>query len=103
MILENVCLRQHNTFGFTVSTRYYLSIKHLTDLSAGLTFACNHDLPVLLLGGGSNIVLSRDFNGITLHLQLTGMDIIASDDSGVTIKVYAGENWHQLVLYCQYF
>lgn len=59
--------------------------------------AFNH--PHLILGGGSNVLLTDDFNGLVVKIDLKGKGIIEEDENSVLIEIGAGENWHQLVLY----
>ncbi len=61
------------------------------------------DLPIMPLGGGSNIVLAEDFPGLVIHLVITGRDLVEEDDEWLWVKVGAGENWHQWVEYCMGF
>ncbi len=108
---ENVSLKRLNTFGIDVSARYFASFNSVDEISELLEYkqrSTNNDQPhpeqsrgaTLILGGGSNILFTRDFNGIVLKNEIKGIEIINEDDDHVYIKAGAGENWHQLVLYC---
>ncbi|MDC3238974.1 UDP-N-acetylmuramate dehydrogenase, partial [Flavobacteriaceae bacterium] len=55
---------------------------------------------VLLLGGGSNLLLTKDFDGLTIRIENRGIEILKEDEYGARIKVAAGENWHDFVLWC---
>jgi UDP-N-acetylmuramate dehydrogenase len=57
-------------------------------------------LPLLILGGGSNILLTKDFDGWVLKNELKGIELVREDNEYYYVKVMAGENWHQFVLYC---
>ena len=73
-------------------------------------FSCPNDLnqifknhltsPLLILGGGSNLLFTKDFEGIVLKNEVLGKEIIEEDDSTILIKVGAGENWHEFVMWC---
>lgn len=54
----------------------------------------------LILGGGSNMLLTQDFNGLVIHINMKGIDIVSENDHSVTVKAQAGENWHEFVLWC---
>jgi UDP-N-acetylmuramate dehydrogenase len=90
-------LRHLNTFGIEASAHAYLPVNHLDTLQA-----VRHDpqlsrLPRLLLGGGSNLLLTRDFPGLVLHMCSRGMEIVAEDPTHVYVRAAAGESWHGLV------
>lgn len=95
---ENVSLQNLNTFGIEASARYLqtlVDINELNNLNSLPFFLENR----LILGGGSNILLTKNFEGIVLHNQLKGIELISEKDNEVIIKVYAGEIWHELVMY----
>ncbi len=54
----------------------------------------------LILGGGSNVLLSRDYPGLVIRNNIKGREIVAENEDEVLLKVYSGENWHELVIYC---
>ncbi len=54
----------------------------------------------LVLGGGSNILFTQNFDGLVLKNEITGIEKISEDENFVYIKCGAGENWHQVVLHC---
>jgi UDP-N-acetylmuramate dehydrogenase len=54
----------------------------------------------MILGGGSNVLFTQDFDGVILHNQILGKELIKEDDEHVWVKVGAGENWHEWVMYC---
>ncbi len=90
-------LRNHNTFGVEANAHAYLPIA-----SAGLLAQVKSDatlaaLPRLVLGGGSNILLTRDFPGLVLHMEIKGIEIVGEDADATYVRAAAGENWHQFV------
>lgn len=96
-IQYDVSLRNLNTFGVDASAHAYLpvtSVAVLRDLCRDGTLAA---LPRLILGGGSNILLTRDFPGLVLHMQIKGIDIVGEDDEATYVRAAAGESWHGLV------
>ena len=97
-IQENISLRGYNTFGIDASARLFSSFHIVEELSELLDF--NRHVPVLILGGGSNILFTKDYDGLVLKNDIRGIEIVKQDEEFVYIKVGAGENWHQFVLYC---
>ncbi|WP_027795745.1 UDP-N-acetylmuramate dehydrogenase [Paraburkholderia acidipaludis] len=90
-------LRAHNTFGFDVRARFACRI----DTEAALTEAARDPraagLATLVLGGGSNIVLTRDFDGLVLLVALRGRRLVREDEEAWYVEAAAGENWHDFV------
>ncbi|MCL4161185.1 UNVERIFIED_CONTAM: hypothetical protein GTU68_056887, partial [Idotea baltica] len=56
--------------------------------------------PIWILGGGSNILFTKDFNGVVLKNEIMGREILHEDESEVIVRFGAGENWHEIVLHC---
>jgi UDP-N-acetylmuramate dehydrogenase len=100
-IRENISLRPYNTFGIDANAKYFASFQNLDELKAVLETATARDQrTTLVLGGGSNILLTRDVEGIVLKNEISGIDVIGEDDEHLYVKAGAGENWHRLVMYC---
>jgi len=100
MIEKNKSLRRYNTFGIEASASYFATIHHVDDLIAIPDIAKKTNRPPLILGGGSNILFTKDFDGLVIHNQIFGIEKINEDAEHVYLKVGSGENWHQFVLYC---
>ena len=98
-MLKAYSLRKHNTFGLDISADFYLSLNSVDDIGLYCQNSELRNLPVCILGGGSNIIFANDFHGLVLHINLKGKEIVAETDTHVDLKVSAGENWHQTVLY----
>lgn len=96
-IEQNISLRQFNTFGIDVKTKLFSSFSNLEELDALLT--THPKLPKLILGGGSNVLFTRDYQGLVLKNELRGIDLIKEDGNHVYVKAGAGENWHRFVQY----
>lgn len=92
-------LRKHNTFGVEASAHAYLPVTSTDMLVAVKSDATLAALPRLVLGGGSNILLTRDFPGLVLHMETSGMAIVGADEEATYVRAAAGENWHQFVLW----
>lgn len=100
-ILENKSLKPFNTFGIDVTARYFSSFKSVDELAALLdTKQAREAKERLILGGGSNILFSRDIDGIVLQNTILGIEKIGEDERSVFLRVGAGVNWHTFVLHC---
>lgn len=90
------------TFGVSARAQWLCSIDQEDALPVALQQADTRDLPVTLLGGGSNMLMLGDVPGLVLHMQLMGIRHQAEpgDNDAVLVTAAAGENWHQLVSYC---
>lgn len=99
MISENISLKHLNTFGIDVRASRYVEIRSVTDLSA-LAENAAFSLPKLILGGGSNILFTKDFEGIVIHNRMEGISPEREDSDSYYVKAGAGTIWHDLVLYC---
>jgi UDP-N-acetylmuramate dehydrogenase len=99
-VLENISLKSYNTFGIDAHARYFASIASREDLIGVLNLGPFKKTSKLILGGGSNILLTGDVDGLVLRNEINGIEKIEEDDNYVYVKCGAGENWHQFVLHC---
>lgn len=83
-----------------VSCRYFAQVNSAEELQEALSTPHAEEFPVLILGGGSNILFTKDYDGYVIQNNLKGIQITAEDDHHVHLRVKSGEIWHQLVLYC---
>lgn len=90
-------LKAHNTFGIDARAQAYLRVGAADDLRAALADPALAALPRLVLGGGSNILLTGDFAGLVLHIVLAGKEVLAGDDGHHHVRAAAGESWHEFV------
>jgi UDP-N-acetylmuramate dehydrogenase len=97
LIQHDYPLRELNTFGIAASARHYARIAELHQLATVLSDPALAALPRLVLGGGSNLLLTGDFDGLVLHMAMAGRDILGGDDDHVLVRAQAGENWHGFV------
>lgn len=97
-IQSNFSLKPYNTFGIDARARYFSTFSDIEELKE-LTI---HYSPftTFILGGGSNILFTKDFDGHVLKNDIRGIAKINEDEEYVYVKVGAGENWHQFVLFC---
>ena len=99
-ILENVELKQFNTFGIDATAKYFTSLRSDDDIQQLLSTAIFKNEQHLILGGGSNVLFTNDFKGLVARVELTGIDVVGEDADTVALKVGAGENWHGFVRHC---
>jgi UDP-N-acetylmuramate dehydrogenase len=97
-IEENKSLREFNTFGIDCKARYFAEITTIPHLKKALSALPS--LPLFILGGGSNMLLTKDIDAFVLFINLKGISIVSEDEDYVALKVMAGENWHDFVMYC---
>ncbi|MCG7858600.1 UDP-N-acetylmuramate dehydrogenase [Flavihumibacter sediminis] len=102
-IHENFSLRKLNSFGIEATARYFGSfaeVEHLEALLSAVQHASITNQQLFVLGGGSNILLTKNFDGWVLKNEILGIEELHEDDAYVYVKVGAGENWHSVVQYC---
>ena len=99
-IKQNISLKPYNTFGIDANAAYFCHLTHIEDLQTALLSDPWNRLPRLILGDGSNILLTQDYPGLVIHNELMGLTILHENDEHVRIKIAAGENWHRFVRYC---
>jgi len=98
-IQKDFSLRKYNTFGVQAFAKYFATFFSGQELKECLTENRNK-LPKMILGGGSNILFTKDFDGLVLQNEIPGIDIIFEDEEFVHIRVGAGVKWHHFVLFC---
>ncbi|MDH5379502.1 MAG: UDP-N-acetylmuramate dehydrogenase [Cyclobacteriaceae bacterium] len=97
---EYVNIKEFNTFGLSVKSRYFIEIRNLEDLNNFRNEVfLKEKTPFLILGGGSNILFTKDFPGIILKNELKGISISEGENDTVLITCASGEVWHELVLF----
>ena len=97
-VKQNISLRPYNTFGIDALAKEFAVFGNADEL--GELLSVNRHLSTLILGGGSNILFTHDYDGLVLKNEIKGIGVIHEDAHHVDVKVGAGENWHQFVLYC---
>lgn len=97
MIQENVSLKPYNTFGIDVNARRFVSVTSVDELK-NVIEQSRHE-PLFIMGGGSNMLLTRDVDALVIQINLRGMEVLKQTDDSVWVEVQAGESWHEFVLY----
>lgn len=98
-IEQHVDLRNFNTLRVAARAQYLAYVHNTAALPRLLADLRFHDLPTIVLGEGSNILLTRDFDGLVIRLQADEIRILAETDNAVDIRAEAGARWHDLVLW----
>ncbi|HEX7645043.1 MAG TPA: UDP-N-acetylmuramate dehydrogenase [Noviherbaspirillum sp.] len=98
LISRDISLSRYNTFGLEARAERFLSLTDASQLTL-LSEAAFSGMPRLILGCGSNVLLTRDFPGIVIHVELKGITLLGEDDEVRRIRVAAGENWHGFVMW----
>lgn len=96
-IIPNFSLKKYNTFGIEARAKNFVAVTSVDELKTVLEL---HPEPKFVLGGGSNMLLTRDIDALVIHINLKGKKIIREDDDYAWVESMAGENWHEFVLFC---
>jgi len=98
MIQTNINLKEYNTLGISVKAEMFAVFSSTEELKQILSFRNNKKL--LVLGGGSNLLLTKDFDGLVIKNEIKRFEVIEETASEVIVESGAGENWHEFVLNC---
>ncbi len=96
-IQKDFSLKSYNTFGIAARAHFFIEIQSVQALSEALLLEGYPEH--FVLSGGSNMLLTQDLEALVLYINLKGIEVVEETDAEVTLKVMAGENWHQLVLW----
>ncbi|WP_044875095.1 UDP-N-acetylmuramate dehydrogenase [Pseudomonas sp. LFM046] len=96
---ENLSLKPYNTFGVDVKARLFAAAHDDAEVREGITLAAERGLPLLVIGGGSNLLLTGDVNALVLRMASRGIRVLADDGVKVLLEAEAGEPWHPLVIW----
>ncbi len=99
-IQSHVSLKPYNTFGIDANARYWVEVNNEEDLKTVLQLTDFINQPKLILGGGSNVLLCHNFDGLVVKVAIPGIDVVREDDDHVYITAGAGVNWHEFVQFC---
>jgi UDP-N-acetylmuramate dehydrogenase len=99
-IQRNISLKPYNTFGLEATAKFFVEIQSVKELKSILQNFDYQSVDKLFLGGGSNILLTRNYEGLVIKINLKGIEKVLGNNSYVLIQAGAGESWHELVMYC---
>jgi UDP-N-acetylmuramate dehydrogenase len=97
-IEEDINLDAYTTFHVKAHARYFVNVKRLDELQESLDFGRNREM--MILGGGSNLLMTRNFDGLVIRNEIGGIEVLGEDGDHIYVKAGAGENWHGFVRYC---
>ena len=98
MIQTNSDLKPYNTFGISVKADRFARFSSIPELQTVLRERMND--PLLILGGGSNLLLTKDFHGLVLKNEILGFEVISETEDFAVVQSGAGETWHEFVMKC---
>lgn len=98
-VQKDFSLKKYNTFGINAIAKYYSTFFNKDELQSIIENNKNITTK-MILGGGSNILFTRDYDGLVLKNEISGMNIIKEDKNYVYIKAGGGVKWHNLVMFC---
>jgi UDP-N-acetylmuramate dehydrogenase len=97
-ISENVSLKPYNTFGLEAKAKYFSVFRSVEELIEILSDHKYKNEKKLFLGGGSNILLMNDYDGLVLKNEIIGIEVVSENTEKVVLNAGGGENWHSFVL-----
>ncbi|WP_375122528.1 UDP-N-acetylmuramate dehydrogenase [Pseudomonas sp. LW8] len=98
-VQAQVSLQAFNTFGVDVRAQLFAEAHNDDDVREALAYAASHDVPLLVIGGGSNLLLTADIPALVLRMVTRGIRLLSDDGNRVVIEAEAGEPWHPFVQY----
>ena len=99
IIRQNISLKNYNTFGIDVSAKLFGQFTTVEELQNIITDKNYQQEQLLIIGGGSNILFTKNLDGLALHNQITGIEIVEEDDNSVVVAGGSGIVWHDFVLH----
>lgn len=99
-IKKDISLKEFNSFHVEARAKYFLTAKNKDDVQEAIKFSAEEKLKILALGAGSNILFTKDFEGLVIKMELLGIETISENDDAVILLVGAGVSWESFVDYC---
>lgn len=100
IISSNISLKPYNTFGIDVSAKYFTGIQSINDILELLQTPEYKNNERLILGGGSNMLLTKNVDAIVVKNNLKGIEVVKETEDTVFVKCAGGEIWHEFVMWC---
>src|SRR5476651_2797670 len=98
-VLAQVSLKPFNSFGIDVRAQLFAEAHSDADVREALAYATAHALPLLVIGGGSNLLLTQDIDALVLRMASQGIRVLNDDGVHIVVEAEAGEAWHPFVLW----
>ncbi len=99
-IRENHSLKNLNTFGLEVKARYFVKMENQDDVHELYRSGLLNNYPSFILGGGSNVLFTDDYDGVIIQLAGKGIEQMGKQKGRILVKAAAGENWNSFVQHC---
>lgn len=99
-VQENISLKRFNTFGIDAYSKYFLEVNSISAIQQFLDDKKLNLLPRLVLGGGSNVLFTGNFDGVVLKNGIKGIELLKEDEAHYYVKAGGGDVWHEFVLHC---
>jgi len=99
-IREDFSLRKLNTFHINANARYFAEISSIEQLLELIESGLLEANPLLILGGGSNVLFTGNVKGFVIHICNKGIEVVERNEDSILVKASAGENWHEFVTFC---
>lgn len=100
IVQKDVQLKPFNTFGIEATAKYFIEVLSIEQLQEILQNPDYQSTERLILGGGSNMLLTKDFDGLVIKIAIKGFEVVNENEDNIWLKVGAGVVWHDLVLQC---
>lgn len=100
LIKENVSLKPYNTFGVEAITKYFAVASNQDEVREILNWTKENNQKILLLSGGSNMLIVNDWDGLALKIEMHGIEIVESNEDEAIVKVNSAEVWNDFVQWC---
>ncbi len=99
-VVSNISLKAYNTFGIESTARHFVEVSSVEELQELLRLQEWKNTPKLILGGGSNLLFTAQYDGLIIKMNIRGIELVEENDEFIWVKVGAGENWHEFVMHC---
>ncbi len=99
-IQHNISLKPFNTFGIDAAAKHFIEFTSPNDIPELMQYVSHNPKPLLVLGGGSNILFSEDFEGCIVKMNNKGICVVKEDEEYIYVNAQAGEIWDDFVAYC---
>lgn len=100
IVQKDVQLKSYNTFGIEATAKYFVEVSSIEQLKEILQSPDYQPTERLILGGGSNMLLTKDFDGLVIKIAIKGFEVVQENEDNIWVKAGAGVVWHDLVMHC---
>ena len=97
--INNVSLKNYNTFGINAKAKYFVEFESIMELEKIISSDTFNNNKNFILGGGSNLLFTQDYDGLIIHNKIAGICILEDNKTNVIVEVGGGVNWHEFVMW----